>query len=143
MRVPIGTLTMVLGVASSGGPPDAGSLPKPPPGPVTTAKSARARFEQFAQQELLPGLPTAERAELADILRGSPSVLKVACQDAHRTLSKTLGKEETMLKGSAAALDRPGSCWRLDYDGGLRSGVGGCLDGATGSVLAVWRIPEG
>jgi hypothetical protein len=106
---------------------------------VTTSKAARSRFERFAREQLLPGIEPGERAELADILRNRPSVRKAVC----REMAPMLGAGETLLHGTATALGVPGSCWHLVYDGGLRSGLAGCLDAATGSVLAAWRIPEG
>ncbi|MGZ3444472.1 MAG: hypothetical protein ACXU81_02570 [Myxococcaceae bacterium] len=106
---------------------------------VTSSTAARSRFQRFASEELLPGLEPDERAEMADILRNRPSVQKMPCRD----VIPLLGAGARLLVGTAAALDRPGGCWRLVYDGRLRSGLAGCLDAATGSVLAAWRIPEG
>ncbi len=112
---------------------------------LKTAGSARARFQRFAEEQLLADAGTADRAELQGLLRQRPSATKSACRSQRQRLVERVGSAagSGLLYGSTAALDRPGACWALVYAGQLSLGLGASLDLESGEVLVVWWIPEG
>jgi hypothetical protein len=128
--------------------PDAGRTNLAPPqrdSALRTAHAARARFQRFAEQDLLPALEAGERNQFAELFRTRPSVLRTSCETQRQRILQTLGGTQAshLLRGSMANLERPGSCWAVEYSGHLDLGLAASLDPETGAILAVWVIPEG
>jgi hypothetical protein len=106
---------------------------------VANAEEAVAAFEGFWQQELAARLAEApNRAWLGSLMESqTPSVTRVTRGE----YAQRLGGE--LLHGSAENLQGSGECWAVHYDGLVSTGLGACVDAATGEVLVAQETPEG
>jgi hypothetical protein len=107
--------------------------------PITSAEQAVASFERFWRQELAPRLAGApSEAWLGSLVESqTPSVTRATRSE----YAQRLGGE--LLHGGAESLQGSGECWVVHYDGLLSTGLGACVDAATGEVLVAQETPEG
>ncbi len=109
------------------------------------AAQARAAFEARWRGAIRAAVdPKLWKQYNALVDAGPSGVRSVSCRALHDEVQGMIGQAHTpdAFEGTLGALDRDGSCWRIGYDGHLRSGLAAAV-AEDGGVLFVWVVPEG